>query len=116
MIIRRVAYEASFAVLVFLVVHHDSRRFENQRILRDRFHWLPRFVFLSYVSASLEVFWSGKGLDCSGAPCERLGSFRNSLECLSSVLQRLGSVWEAFWESLGSCGGFGARSEFLGSV
>ena len=41
----RVACDASFAKLVSLVAYRDSRRSENQRILRDQFHWLARFVF-----------------------------------------------------------------------
>ena len=45
-----------FAELVSLVAYCDSRRSENQRILRDQFHWLARFVFSqNSVSASLRV-------------------------------------------------------------
>ena len=43
--ITREAYDALFAKLVSLVAYFDSRRSENQRILRDQFHWLTRFVF-----------------------------------------------------------------------
>ena len=57
MSITRAAYDASFAKLVSLVAYRDSRRSENQRIRRDQFHWLARFVFLNSVSASLGVFW-----------------------------------------------------------
>ena len=59
-------YDASFANLVSLVAYRDFRRSENQRFLRDQFHWLARFVFINSVSASLEVFPSqGVGLGFS---------------------------------------------------
>ena len=51
----RAAYDASFAKLVSLVAYRDSRRSENQRVPRDLFYWLARFVFLSSVSASLGI-------------------------------------------------------------
>ena len=88
MSITRGAYDASNAKLVSLVACRASRRFENQTTLRDQFHWLARFVFLNSVSAPLGVLLEAfeSGLDCSGPFCERLGSFRNSLECFGSVL------------------------------
>ena len=49
----RAAYVALFAKLVSLVAYRDSRRSENQRFLRDLFHWSARFVFLNSVPASL---------------------------------------------------------------
>ena len=58
----RVAYDASFAKLVSLIAHRDSIRSEDQRILRNQFHWLARFVFLKSVSAPLGVVWEQFGL------------------------------------------------------
>ena len=66
-------YDASFDKLVSLVAYRDSRRSENQRVLREQFHWLARFVFLNSVSAS----W--------GVLSERLGAVWIVLERFVSV-------------------------------
>ena len=50
----RAAYDASFAKLVSLVACRDSRRYENQSIIRYLFHLLARFVFVNSVLTSLE--------------------------------------------------------------
>ena len=50
----RAAYDASFAKLVSLVACRDSRRYENQSIIRYFFYWLARFVFVISVLTSLE--------------------------------------------------------------
>ena len=60
----RAAYDASFAKLVSLVASRDSRRYENQSIIRYQFHWLARFVLVNSVLTSL------------GFVCVR-GRFRN---------------------------------------
>ena len=52
----RAAYDASFAKLVLLVTCRDSRRYENQSIIRYMFHLLARFVFVNCVLTSLDVF------------------------------------------------------------
>ena len=52
--VNRAAYDASFAQLVSLVAYGDSRRYENQSILRYLFRWLARFVFVNSVPASLD--------------------------------------------------------------
>ena len=49
----RAAYDASFAKLVSLVACRDSRRYENQSIIRYQFHWLARFVLVNSVLTSL---------------------------------------------------------------
>ena len=41
----RASCDASFAKLASLVASRDSRHSENQRIIRDLFPWLARFVF-----------------------------------------------------------------------
>ena len=46
-------YDASFAKLVSLVASRDSRRYENQSIMRYFFHWLARFFFVNSVPTSL---------------------------------------------------------------
>ena len=46
----RAAYDAPFAKLVSLVAYRGSRRSGNQRILRDLFRWLARFVSKSSFS------------------------------------------------------------------
>ena len=51
----RAAYDVSFAKLVSLVACRDSRRYENQRIIRYFFYWLARFVFVNSV-LSLDYF------------------------------------------------------------
>ena len=62
-----------------LLLIANPGRSENQRVLREQLHWLARIVFINSLLASLEFAVSvGNGLDCSGALCERLGSFRNS--------------------------------------
>ena len=64
MSIIRAAYDASFAKLVSLVAYRISRRSENQRVLRDMFHWLVRLFFSNSVPASLGIlgaFESGLG-------------------------------------------------------
>ena len=50
----RAAYDASFAKLVSLVACRDSRRYENQSIIRYFFYWLARFDFVNAVLTSLE--------------------------------------------------------------
>ena len=63
--ITRGAYDASFAKLVSLVAYRESRRSQNQRILRDRFHWLSlssSFFVLNIVSASLRFVWECLGM------------------------------------------------------
>jgi hypothetical protein len=49
----RSAYDASFANLVSLVACRDSRRYENQSIIRYMFHLWARFVFVNSVLTSL---------------------------------------------------------------
>ena len=68
-------------LLVSLTAYRGSTRSENQRILRDQFHGLARFVALSSVSASLGVFRK-----CSG-------TVWTVLERFVSVWDRLGTVW-----------------------
>jgi len=50
----RAAYDVSFAKLVSLVACRDSRRYENQSIIRYLFYWLAWFVFIDSVLTSLE--------------------------------------------------------------
>ena len=106
-------------LLSLLVAYRDTKCFESQRILRDQFHWLARFVFsIGFNKIRIYLGSFGNGLDCSGAFCEPSGSFRNSLACFGSVLEGLGSglgasesvqehinVWERFgsvWEHSGT--------------
>ena len=49
----RAAYDASFAKLVSPIACRDSRRYENQSIIRYFFYWLARFVFVNSVLSSL---------------------------------------------------------------
>ena len=56
MSVTRAAYDASFTKLVSLVAYRDSRRSENQRTLRDLFHWLARFIFLNCAQHQWEFF------------------------------------------------------------
>ena len=49
----RAPYDASFAKPVSLVASRDSRRYENQSIIRYLSHWLARFVFVNSVLTSL---------------------------------------------------------------
>ena len=57
----RATYDASFAKLVSFVAYRDSRRSENQRILRDLFHLLTRLISLSSIPASLGVLGVFRG-------------------------------------------------------
>ena len=75
------AYDAAkLVLLVLLVAYRDSRRSKIQRILRDQFHWLARFVFLNLCSALL------------GVVGERLGTVWFVLECFVSVWNCLGTI------------------------
>ena len=67
MSVTRTAYDASLDKFVSLVVYRDSRRFENQRCLRDLFCCLARFDF-------------GSSKLCSGI--------------IGSLGGRLGTVWK----------------------
>ena len=65
------AYDAAkLVLLVLLVAYRDSRRSKIQRILRDQFHWLARFVFLK---RKYQHYW----------------------ELLGSVWERFGLFWSA---------------------
>ena len=77
----RGAYDTSFAKLVLLVAYRDSRRSENQGILRYQFHYLARFVLLNSVSTSLRFVG------------ERLVTVWIVLERFVSVCDRFGTVW-----------------------
>ena len=101
------AYDASFAKRVSLVAYRDSRRSENQRIIRDQFNWLARVVFPNSLSVSLGVF------------LERLRTVWIVLERFESVWDRLGQVWSVFLVFWFSCtfayhvyswGGFGVEN------
>ena len=64
----RAAYDASFAKLVSLVACRDSRRYENQSIIRYFFYWFARFVFVNSVLTSLDFFYAfGNGFGTSTA-------------------------------------------------
>ena len=96
MSITRAAHEASFAKLVSLVAYRDSRRAENQRILRDQFHWLARLFFvLNSVPASFGVLLERLGTVWRSL-LERVVSLCSSLECFSerfnTALLRSGGV------------------------
>ena len=72
-----------------------SLRSATPDALRNR-----EFYATSLVVGSIrfsEFFFSTmNGLHCSGALCERLGSFRNTLECFGSVLEFPGAPRESF--------------------
>ena len=71
----REAYDASFANLVSLVANRDSRRSENQKIIRDLFRWFS-FFFLDKLCSSVigcfggvwERFWNSHRQVITSAP------------------------------------------------